>query len=92
MRSSTGTRAPITAIKAIAKAVSVAIGTPHPCDHGPAGMTSAYISAGTTMPPSAAAIGSAAERRLARCPTVISRFTSNPTTRKNTVRRPLLTQ
>lgn len=57
---------PITAIKAIANAVSVPIGTPHPCDHGPAGMASAYRSAGTTMPPSAAAIGSAAERRLAR--------------------------
>jgi hypothetical protein len=29
---------------------------------------------------------SPAERRLARCPTLISRFTSKPTTRKNTVR------
>ena len=29
---------------AIANAVSVAIGTPQPCAHGPAGMTSAYIS------------------------------------------------
>ena len=36
MRSSTGTREPITAISAIAKAVSVAMGTPQPCDQGPA--------------------------------------------------------
>ena len=53
-------------IKAIANPVSVAVETSHPCDRGPAGTTSAYRSAGTTMPPSAAAIGSAAERRLAR--------------------------
>ena len=81
----------LTAIKAIANAVSVAIGTSHLCDHGPAGVTSAYRSAGTTMPPSAAAIGS---RRHGGCesPTVISRFTFEPTTRKNAVRRPSLTQ
>jgi hypothetical protein len=55
-------------------------------------MTSAYRTDGPTMPPSADAIGSAAERRLARWPTVISRFTSSPTTRKNTLRRPSSTQ
>lgn len=81
MPSSTGTRAPITATKAIANAVSVAIGPPHLCDHGPAGMTSKYRSAGATMPPMAAEMGSAAER-----------FTFSPTTRKNTVSRPSSTQ
>ena len=92
MRSSTGTRAPIITIRATAKAVSVAIGTPQPCDHGPCGMTSRYSAAGATMPPIAAAIGSAAERRLARWPTVNSRLISSPTTRKKTVSRPSLTQ
>ena len=44
------------------------------------------------MPPIAAAIGSAAERRLARWPTVNSRLISRPTTRKKIVSRPSLTQ
>ncbi len=39
MRSSMGTRLPIIAISATAKAVSVAIGTPQPIDHGPDGIT-----------------------------------------------------
>ena len=64
-RSSTGTRRPIIAMMATAKAVSVAIGTPQPCCQGPAGINSRYSVAGTTMPPSAAAIGNAAERRCA---------------------------
>jgi hypothetical protein len=37
IRSSIGTLEPITAISAIAKAVSVAMGTPQPCDQGPGG-------------------------------------------------------
>ena len=41
MRSSTGTRLPIMTIRATAKAVSVAIGTPQPCDQSPGGMMSA---------------------------------------------------
>ena len=44
------------------------------------------------MPPIAAAIGSAAARRLARWPTVNSRLISRPTTRKNTVSSASLTQ
>jgi len=43
------------------------------------------------MPPIAAAIGNAAERRVARCPTVNSRLISRPTTRKKIVSRPSLT-
>jgi hypothetical protein len=66
MRSSIGTRFPIIAISATANAVSDAIGTPHPCAQGPGGMRSMYSPAGTTMPPMAAAIGKAAERRVAR--------------------------
>ena len=57
MRSSTGTRRPSITISAIANAVSVAIGTPQPWPQGPAGISSAYSTAGTAMPPRAAAIG-----------------------------------
>ena len=39
MRNSTGTRGPSMTISATAKAVSVDIGTPQPCDHGPGGIT-----------------------------------------------------
>jgi hypothetical protein len=38
MRSSTETRNPSMMISATAKAVSVDIGTPHPCDQVPGGM------------------------------------------------------
>src|SRR3546814_18963274 len=44
------------------------------------------------MPPIAAAIGSAADRTLLRCPEVNSRLISSPTTRKNRVSRPSLIQ
>jgi hypothetical protein len=40
MRSSIGTRDPIAAISATAKAVSVPIGTPQPRSHGPDGISS----------------------------------------------------
>ena len=40
IRNSIGTRRPIMAMSATAKAVSVAIGTPQPCAHGPSGMIS----------------------------------------------------
>jgi hypothetical protein len=39
MRSSTGTRDPSMTISATAKAVSVDIGAPHPCDQDPDGTT-----------------------------------------------------
>ena len=42
------------------------------------------------MPPIAAATGSAAERRFARCPTVNSRLISSPTTRKKIVKQPVV--
>ena len=92
MRSSTGTREPMMAISATANAVSVAMGTPQPCAQGPLGTSDTYIRAGTTMPPTAAAMGRAALRRVARCPTVNSRFISRPTTRKNTVSNASFTQ
>src|SRR3546814_12306152 len=44
------------------------------------------------MPPIAAAIGSAADRTLLRCPEVNSRLISSPTTRTNRVSRPSLIQ
>ena len=92
MRSSTGTRLPIITISATANAVSVAIGTPHPCAQGPEGISAIYRAAGTTMPPMAAAMGRAAERIEARWPTVSSRLISSPTTRKKMVKSPSVTQ
>ena len=44
------------------------------------------------MPPSAAAIGSAARRSSRSSPTTISRLTSSPTTKKKIAIRPSLTQ
>ncbi len=44
MRSSTGTRAPMTAISATANAVSVAMGTPQPKAQGPLGTNDTYKS------------------------------------------------
>src|SRR5688572_32275299 len=44
------------------------------------------------MPPIAAAIGNAAERRLAKWPMVNSRLISRPTTRKKSVSKPSSTQ
>src|SRR5687768_7911097 len=55
-------------------------------------MISEYNSTGTPSPPMAAAMGSAAERQLARWPTVNSRLISKPTTRKKIVSKPSFTQ
>jgi hypothetical protein len=50
------------------------------------------MAAGTIMPPSEAATGIAASRRLDNWPTVNSRLISSPTTRKKMVSSPSLTQ
>lgn len=52
----------------------------------------AYMTAGRMIPPKAARTGSAPDRKVARWPTVNSRLISSPTTKKNTVRSPWLTQ
>ena len=51
-------------------------------------MTATYSSAGSTMPPIAAAIGSAARAGSRRSPATNSRFSSRPTTKKKIARSP----
>jgi len=72
--------------------MSVAIGTPQPAAPGPPALTAAYSAAGTAMPAAAATTGRAAPRQVRSSPTTSSRLISRPTTRKNRVMRPSLTQ
>src|ERR671912_30647 len=50
------------------------------------------MAAGTAMPPTAATAGRAALRQVESSPATSSRLISSPTTRKNRVMRPSLTQ
>lgn len=50
------------------------------------------MTAGRMIPPKAAMTGRAPDRNVARWPTVNSRLISSPTTKKNTVSSPWLTQ
>ena len=87
------TRSPSITISATAKAVSVDIGTPQPCVHGPGGAIAEDRARPARpcrrsrrrpeAPPSASST---------RWPTVNSRLISSPTTRKNSVSRPSLIQ
>ena len=70
--------------------MSVAIGIAHPRAAVPPPFVREKMSAGTIMPPSAAAIGSAACRGDASSPASASRLISNPTSRKNTAINPSL--
>ena len=72
--------------------MSVAIGIAQPETSGVPAVSAKKISAGPTIPPSAAAIGSAAWRGVASSPTRISRFISSPTTKKKIAIKPSLTQ
>ncbi len=74
------------------KAMSVAMGMPQPRWPMPPAFTSRYSAAGNSIPPTAASTGSAAFRRDASSPTMISRFTSRPMTKKNIAIRPSLIQ
>lgn len=75
-----------------ANAMSVAIGMPQPgADSAPLFNTN-YIKAGTTIPPKAAAIGNIALRGFDNSPPTISRFNSNPTTKKNRAIKPSFIQ
>jgi hypothetical protein len=80
---------PTTASTASAKAMSVAIGIAHarPAPAVPPMMTAA-IPAGTTTPPSAAMTGSSAVLRCDSSPTVSSRLSSRPATKKNNASSP----
>jgi hypothetical protein len=74
-----------------AKAMSVAIGIPHPRAPSPPTFTRRYRPAGTTIPPTAASTGRAAARGSRSSPIVNSRLISRPTTRKNRVISPSFT-
>lgn len=71
--------------------MSVAIGMPHPRVVPVEALIATNSSAGTTMPPIAAATGTAAVRGSDNSPSTSSRLISRPTTKKNTVIRPSLT-
>jgi hypothetical protein len=91
-RSAPGTRLPSSVRIPTANAISVAIGIAQPAEPARPTLRLAKITAGTSMPPSAAASGSAALRKVASSPSKISRRISRPTTRKNTVIAPSLIQ
>jgi hypothetical protein len=92
VRRSTGTLRPTNASTPMANAMSVAIGMAHPCTPGPPTLIAAKISAGTSMPPMAAATGRVARRIDASSPSSSSRLISKPTRRKKTTISPSLTQ
>ena len=71
----------------IAKAMSVAIGIPHPLAEGVPLLNSIYITAGKIIPPSAANIGSIAFFMVDSSPTRSSLLISSPTEKKNTAIR-----
>src|SRR6478752_4937842 len=90
-RSAVGRWVDSTASTASANAMSVAIGTAHPSRFSgrPAARLMAMkIAAGTTIPPTAAAIGRAARRGSRRSPATNSRLSSNPTTKKKMASSP----
>ena len=91
VRSAVGRWVDSTASTASAKAMSVAIGTAHPSRFSgwPATRLMAMkIAAGKIMPPTAAAIGSAARAGSRRSPATNSRLSSTPTTKKKIASRP----
>ena len=80
----------MTASTASAKAMSVAVGTAQPlrASASPPRLTATYTSAGATIPPTAAATGSAARRGSRRSPATISRLSSRPATKKKIASSP----
>ena len=71
--------------------MSVAIGMPQPLPRPVPTVINAKRTAGTIIPPSAAAIGTIAAHGSRSSPTAISRLISSPTTKKKIVIRPSLT-
>ncbi len=84
----------MTASTARAKAMSVAVGIAQPRSASPPvfRLTSTYTSAGATMPPTAARIGTAARRGSRSSPSTTSRLSSRPTTKKKIASRPSAAQ
>ena len=91
-RSWSGQRGPSRASAPSTNAMSVAIAIPQPRAPSPPALTSRKISAGRIIPPSAASTGTRTVRRSRSSPTVTSRVTSRPTTRKNSAISPSSTQ
>ena len=91
VRSAVGRCVDTTASTASAKAMSVAVGTAQPVEvlgmPAPT-LIATKIAAGTTMPPTAAAIGSAARAGSRRSPATNSRLSSTPTTKKKIASSP----
>ena len=94
IRSADGRWVLITASTASAKAMSVAVGIAHPVRPAPppAVVTATKISAGTAIPPTAAATGSAARRGSRRSPATNSRLSSSPATKKKIASSPSAAQ
>ncbi len=86
------TLSPRTVSTAIAKAASVAIGIPQPSPVPVPAVITRKISTGTSTPPAAARIGSAAARGWRRSPTISSRLISSEMTKKKIAIRPSFTQ
>lgn len=92
-RRAEGSEVPMTARTASAKAMSVAVGTAQPpSEPPPTTLTSAYTSAGTAIPHTAAMTGSAAAFGSRSSPATISRFSSIPATKKKTAISPSAAQ
>ena len=78
-----GTLLPSSDIIANEKAISVAIGIPHPPAAPVPILSDKYIIAGTSIPSKAAPMGNIVLRRSDNSPPMNSRFSSSPTTKKN---------
>jgi hypothetical protein len=87
-----GTRVPSKERMPSTKAISVAMGMPHPVTCGLSGLRATKISVGTIIPPTAATSGNSALLGEDNSPAMNSRFNSSPTTKKNIAMRPSLIQ
>jgi hypothetical protein len=90
--SSGATRLPSRLSTPTAMAMSVAIGMPQPSTPGRPALRARKVSAGTSIPPTAAMAGSAALRGSRSSPSTSSRLISRPATKKNRVISPSFTQ
>jgi len=88
----TGTLSPKRYTTPKAKAMSVAIGIPHPIVCGVPMFRLKNIKAGTIIPPIAAPIGRMVFLMSASSPPINSLFNSKPTTKKNIAIKPSLIQ
>ena len=87
-----GARLPSMEIIAIAKAMSVAIGIPHPPAVSVPAFKAKYMDAGAITPPIAARMGKEAFLMDESSPSTISRLISRPTNRKKMAIKPSFIQ